>query len=290
MPGINGNVAGRQVGQMVKVGLIGYGSMGSMLVSALIMSGTLTPDEIIVSTRTKSKLDALKNQWSNINIARDNTEVAKQAKYIFVCVKALEMKDVILEIRSCLAPGSIIVSTAGAVKLRYIEELSHVKAVKLIPSITSEVYSGISLICFGNDLAKADTEFIETILNSISRVKIVNEADIGFATELTSCMPGFIAEIFKEMSDSAKLYESSLADHEIDEMIISTLYGTAKLLFEKRLSFDDTVSRVATKGGITEEGTKVLDSGLPAVFNEMFEVTLNKRKAVVERTDNLFKL
>jgi|GEM_PF-2407837 len=47
---------------MVKVGLIGYGSMGRMLVRALIMSGALTPDEIIVSTRTKSKLDTLKHQ------------------------------------------------------------------------------------------------------------------------------------------------------------------------------------------------------------------------------------
>jgi pyrroline-5-carboxylate reductase len=72
---------------VIKVGFIGYGSMGSMLVNSFISSGALTPGEIIVSTRTKSKLDLLKNQWGDIVIAGDNTEAARQAKYIFVCVK-----------------------------------------------------------------------------------------------------------------------------------------------------------------------------------------------------------
>lgn len=273
---------------MVKVGFIGYGSMGSMLVNSFISSGALTPDEIIVSTRTKSKLDILKNRWENIVTAADNTDAAKQAKYIFLCVKASDMKDVILEIKNCLKPGAIIISTSGAVKIGHIEELSRRKTVKLIPSITSEVLSGISLVCFGNGIAKADEEFIEMILNRISTVKIVNEADIGFASELTSCMPGLMAKIFKELSDSAKLHESGLTGREIDEMLISTLYGAAKLFYEAGLSFEDTVGRVATKGGITEEGVKVLGSGLPAVFREMFEVTMNKRKAAIERTDNLF--
>lgn len=273
---------------MIRVGLIGFGSMGSMLVNAFIRSGALTSDEIIVSTRTKSKLDALKNQWGDIVIAGDNAEAARQARYIFVCVKASEMKEVILEIKNCLEPGSIIISTSGAVKIRHIEKLSQRKAVKLIPSITSEVLSGISLVCFGNGIAEADKEFIETILNKISSVKIVKEADIGFASELTSCMPGLMAKIFKELSDSAKLHDCGLTDSEIDEMLVSTLYGAAKLFYEAGLSFEDIVGRVATKGGITEEGAKVLGSGLPPIFREMFEVTLNKRKAVMERTDNLF--
>jgi pyrroline-5-carboxylate reductase len=43
-----------------------------------------------------------------------------------------------------------------------------------------------------------------------------------------------------------------------------------------------------TKGGITEEGAKVIKSGLPQVFDEMFEQTLAKRKMVSEKTHNNF--
>jgi hypothetical protein len=35
---------------------------------------------------------------------------------------------------------------------------------------------------------------------------------------------------------------------------------------------------VATRGGITEEGIKVLDHGLPDIFDEMLTVTLSKRR------------
>lgn len=37
---------------------------------------------------------------------------------------------------------------------------------------------------------------------------------------------------------------------------------------------------MATKGGITEEGVKVFKMRLPETFDEMFEVTLNKRKVL----------
>ncbi|GAB6275056.1 MAG: hypothetical protein STSR0004_19210 [Peptococcaceae bacterium] len=63
-------------------------------------------------------------------------------------------------------------------------------------------------------------------------------------------------------------------------MVINTLYGTAKLLYEKSMKFDDVVTRVATKGGITQEGVKVLEDKLPEIFNEVFKVTLAKHEMI----------
>lgn len=37
----------------MKVGFIGYGSMGSMLVNSFIEYGALKPEDIIISTRTR---------------------------------------------------------------------------------------------------------------------------------------------------------------------------------------------------------------------------------------------
>jgi pyrroline-5-carboxylate reductase len=62
-------------------------------------------------------------------------------------------------------------------------------------------------------------------------------------------------------------------------MVISTLYGTAKLL-ERNMGFREMIERVATKGGITEEGVKALDVGLPAVFDKAFTDTLAKHETI----------
>jgi len=42
-------------------------------------------------------------------------------------------------------------------------------------------------------------------------------------------------------------------------MVLETLLGTAKLLQAKNMGFEALISAVATKGGISEEGIKVLD-------------------------------
>lgn len=274
---------------MLKVAFIGYGSMGSMLVSSFIRSGALSPDQIIVSTRTKGRLDQLKSRYGGIAIAGDNIEAARQADYIFLCTKAMDFKDILNEIKSCLDPSKVIISIAGAVRIEHIEELTPAKVIKLIPSITSESLAGISLLCYGERVTGDNKAFVGSILDKISTVKIVSEEDLGLATELTSCMPGFIAAMFKELADSAKRRESGLTGEEVDEMVTTTLYGTAKLLCESGLSFEETLARVATKGGITEEGAKVLKSRLPAVFEEMLDVTLDKRKRVNEKVHDQFE-
>jgi pyrroline-5-carboxylate reductase len=60
------------------------------------------------------------------------------------------------------------------------------------------------------------------------------------------------------------------------------------LLHEKRFGFDELIARVATKGGITEEGLKILDEHLPFVFDELLETTLNKHQRVKSTMDRVF--
>jgi hypothetical protein len=50
------------------------------------------------------------------------------------------------------------------------------------------------------------------------------------------------------------------------------------------------LNRVATRGGITEEGTKIIGKRLPETINEMFEKTLEKRKKTVEKAQEEFSV
>lgn len=88
---------------------------------------------------------------------------------------------------------------------------------------------------------------------------------------------------------STILSEVSEEEEEIREMIIYTLYGTAKLFIDKNMSFDNVIERAATKGGITEEGVKVLRDKLPSVFDELFEKTMEKRNKIKEKAEELFQ-
>jgi pyrroline-5-carboxylate reductase len=46
------------------------------------------------------------------------------------------------------------------------------------------------------------------------------------------------------------------------------------------MTLEEIIARVATRGGITEEGVHAFHEGLPQTFNDMFTRTLNKRTKV----------
>jgi pyrroline-5-carboxylate reductase len=81
----------------------------------------------------------------------------------------------------------------------------------------------------------------------------------------------------------AGLRQSRLPPEAAEEMFVRTVHGTAKLLLDGNPGFDALIGRVATPGGITEEGVKVLDEGRPAVFDRVFAKTLAKHEAIKRR-------
>ena len=51
---------------------------------------------------------------------------------------------------------------------------------------------------------------------------------------------------------------------------------------------EEVVDRVATKGGITEEGTKVVYESFPGTAGRLFDNTLEKRRMTAEKAERDF--
>ena len=70
-------------------------------------------------------------------------------------------------------------------------------------------------------------------------------------------------------------------------MVLDTLSATGELMLRKDMNFEDVVKRVATKGGITEVGSRVIYDGFPEIADEMFEKTLAKRRETAAKVKNI---
>ena len=125
---------------------------------------------------------------------------------------------------------------------------------------------GITFVTMANmDRAAADNFAVQSQMN--------------LAADLTSCAPAFYAAILRSLTETGARH-GSLTEAEIREISLETVSGTVKLLREENVSFNSLIKRVATPGGITEEGVKVLDRALPAVFDEVLGLTLAKREKI----------
>ena len=267
----------------MKIGIIGYGSMGKMLLEKFIETKSVKESDIFLSTEKFEEIMNLNKIYPQINICKENTDTAKNADILFLCVKPLDITLVLSEVINNIKDNCHIISLAGYILFQQLEQICAKRKIsKVMPSVTAEVYKSMTLICHNDYVKDEDKNRIEQLLECFGKNIRVTESELGMASDLTSSMPGFICAILKVITNEAEKHTSISRDR-IVTMVTETMYGTGKLLVEKNITFDDLINRVATKGGITEEGTKVIDEKLPQVMNEMFEKTSQKIELTIEK-------
>ena len=268
---------------MTRFGFIGTGSMGSMLIKQFIGTGLVAPPDITASSKTGISARALAER-TGITAVSANRTVAGNAEVLVICVKPLEVRGVLKEIRSVLKPGTLLVSIAGCVSLEKLEDWAgnDVRCIRIIPSVTAEQNAGISLVAWGNTIRPEDKTLVLGLLNGIGSAVETDENNFDVFTDLTSCGPGLIAAMMQEFA-GAGVRTGTIRPEFAEYLVRETMIGTARILAGGQMKFDDVVQRVATKGGTTEEGVKILRARLPEVMDELIEATLVKRRQVTER-------
>ncbi|WP_019909145.1 late competence protein ComER [Paenibacillus sp. HW567] len=270
----------------MKVGFIGTGSMGSLLIDAFLSSGALEPCDVLAGNRSQAKLLQLQERHPGLSIG-SNREIAAGSDILFICVKPLEFKTLTEEISGSLHSEQIVVSITSPVMLYHLESALPSKIAKVIPSITHSVKSGTSLCIFGSRLNKKDRLLLLHLLSFIGVPLEIQETHTRIASDFSSCGPAFISyfiERWIEAAVEATGIEEALLTRLAGEMLL----GTGKLLTEGGFTPQELQERVAVRGGITAEALNHLRTSLDGVFERLITTTHEKYDEDVEKLDILF--
>jgi competence protein ComER len=271
----------------MKVGFIGTGSMGTILVESLLRSGALLPKDVSASNRTYAKAAKLAKAYPGLTAARSNNELAKQQDIIFLCVRPSEFKNVIDEIRDSVHESQLIVSITSPVQIRHLEDQIPCKISKVIPSITNFVNSGATLCIHGDRMTEEDKEVLEKLLCHISTPIRVAESFTRVISDISSCGPAFLAFIVQKLIDAA-VEETGLPRETAVRLACEMTLGTGQLLTSGGFTPDMLQERVAVPGGITAEGLKLLQKRTEGAFNELIRTTHAKYEEDLDRVETLF--
>ncbi|GAB7015410.1 pyrroline-5-carboxylate reductase family protein [Methanogenium cariaci] len=257
-----------------QIGIIGTGSMGCMLIRSFIRGGAAVPHHISASNRTPEARDAIARE-TGIGIADTNRTLARDADIIILCVRQPDVVPVMEEIKDLLTDDKLLISIASDVALSELEALTPARVVRVIPSVTSEHLKGVSLMVFSGRTTPADRELALSLFGAIATPVVIAEQNIEAYTTLTSCAPAFFAAMVHEFAQSATRM-TGIPAAEAERLACETFIGTAALLETPGTTSPDIIRRVATPGGITEEGVNVLAHDFPAVCDEIFRATARK--------------
>ena len=291
----------------MKVGIIGFGSMGRMMAEKFSASGLVSKNSLLLASRSPEKLKDAK-KWATI--VGSNAELAASSDIVFLCLRPFDLKGVLEEIRDSLKEEALLVSLNGSVSFTNLEKSlaggsdaaggAHAgeagrsggkparRIAKVIPSVTAEVDRSQTLVCYNDNVTTEDKGNLKRLLTCLGDIIELPENEMGMGSELVSCMPGFIASIFDVLVRSAEEH-TEIPHDQVVRMVLQTMIATGELMLKKDMSFEDVVTRVATPGGITEEGTKVVYENFPETARVLFEKTLQKRKLTAEKAEAQFE-
>lgn len=259
-------------------GFVGYGNMGGTLLNAFLDHGAVSEVEVIVSNRTMERLDGLKKAHPGVKVVSRCADVAC-ADIIFLCVRTGDVRATLEQMLPLIDANAHIVTINGGLQIKNLERIFPGKITKAIPSMTMGSGHGVTLICHNGRVDADQASEIEGLFSQVGTVQVVAEEQFEVAADLTSCAPAFIADIVQRFVE-AGLRHSDLDPEEARQMMVETLLGTALTLSSSGVTFDGLKKKVATKGGISEQGLAVLDRELPGMFDRVLEATVSKHAAV----------
>ncbi|TDQ38036.1 late competence protein ComER [Aureibacillus halotolerans] len=259
----------------MKLGFIGTGNMGSALIQAFVESNAVWPENVHIMNRSTDKALQLKERIRGIHVEETSESVIQKTDVHFICVKPLDMLQVIRDITPFLRPTSILISITSPVSTADIEEIVPCSVARVIPSITNRACAGLSLVTYGERCDNRAKEKLKRLLQHISQPVCIEENVTRVSSDIACCGPAFISFLLQKMCTAA-VEETEITKEEAVKLTTSMIIGLGKLLEENVYTLETLQEKVTVKGGITGVALEALEEGVGDTFSEVFRRTHEK--------------
>lgn len=256
----------------MKVGIIGTGNMGRILVEALIDGKAVSPSSVVITNRTLSKALEIRQNYRDIQVEEHSEEIAKQAELIFVCVKPIDMFSCIQKIHPYLTKEHCVVSITSPINLEQLEAVLPCSAVRAIPSITNRALAGVSLLTFGERCEEHWKMRLQEMFQRLSTPIQIEEDITRVSSDIVSCGPAFFTYLTRRFINAA-VTETRIDEETATKLASEMLIGLGELLKKEFYTLPTLQEKVCVKGGVTGEGIKVLEREIGDVFEQVFQAT-----------------
>lgn len=243
------------------VGIIGAGNMGEVLIRGLIQSGSVKKKDIITSDINHDRLSYVEKTYG-VRTTTSNVKLVKGASIVIIAVKPQNVDDLLEELSKSSHEEHLFISiVAGITTERLAAKMHHQSGIiRVMPNAPSSVLAGIAVLCPGGNVSAGDLKRAVSIFECVGKTVIIrNEALMDVATGLSGSGPAFVFLVIESLSDAG--VQLGISRKEASLLAAQTAYGAAKMLLETGKHPSELKDIVATPGGTTFAGLKMLEKG-----------------------------
>jgi len=240
------------------IGFIGFGNMGSAIGKSLIPHSKV----LVLNHGNTSQKNA---QEINAQLYDNLSELIINSDLLILGIEPKHAEEVLQNISKefeNLGINKPILSIVAGLKYDKIFSINpNFQILTSLPNIGFAVKQGLIAFTQENSFSESQKTTIFELFSKVSQVFWLSEPELPAFSVTFGSSPAFLAEFLDELGKNGrKLGLNSLSEQELKQALTDLALGTAKYLQEYNLSPDQLVEKVATKGGSTIEGIKVLES------------------------------
>ena len=258
-----------------KLGIIGYGNMGSAIVKGIIAAKLLKPSDFRVFDIDHEKAE--KAEKDSHTVLKSIIDVGNQSDTVIIAVKPRDVLLVAKELQKS-SSETLVISIAAGVTLRTLELiLKDNPVIRVMPNTPCMVGAGMNVIVKGS---KANDNYVEkakTIFGAVGAVTEVPETLMDAVTAISGSGPAYVAIMIDAMTDGG--VKVGLPRPTALTLAAQTVLGTAVMILKKGIHPDRLRDMVTSPGGTTIEGVSVLEEhAFRSAIISAVEAAANKSK------------
>jgi len=257
----------------MKVGVIGYGNMGESFSKAIKEHVEIVVYDVSEDKRQKALSEGF-------GVASSLEFLLEVSDWLLLAVKPKDVEGVLREIRDKMG-DKLLISVVAGLSLSKMEEMSKTsKIIRLMPNINALVGKATIACAFGGGVKEEEKESFRRVFSKAGSLYEIEENLFDAFTALAGSGPAFA---FKFVHALALAGVREGFSYQLAKSIaIDMLLGSCELLKVMGGYPEDWISKVASPGGTTIEGIKVLEErGFAGIVMECIQKTSEKAKRLL---------
>lgn len=255
-----------------KIGFIGAGNMARAIISGLLGSDSVKPEQIYATNRSEGKIQKLVAKYG-INQCKTNEELVESCDVIFLTVKPQDLPTVLDSLGPTIDESKLVISLAAGMSLAYLNKwIPNAPVIRVMTNTPIFICKGVIGFC-NNKRAEAYEKYVENLFSSMGYVVKLEEGEPFEAlTVASSSGTGFIFELMQYWQEWIE--EHGISETVAKQIVVNTFVGSALLAQQAPdTPIDELQNRVVSKKGGTAAGLEAmrdleLDSILRMSFNK----------------------
>jgi pyrroline-5-carboxylate reductase len=187
----------------MRLGVIGFGNMGSSFVKGALASGLFKPKDVMVMDLDGGRMEAARRGGL---MTVDSLRGLSSCDAIILSVKPKDFSKLLKQIGTTLdVRGPLFISIAAGLKLNDLEEDLGIGAriVRAMPNIAASVYEAASVYVLNRHSTAKDRDFVQRLFAGVGKAfELKDEAMLDAVTGVSGSGPAYFFLMMEAMESA----------------------------------------------------------------------------------------